>query len=201
MGAGRAVFDNLNARISNTKWRLNRGVMEFRSRNEMYLHGAPYAYTYDPLTKTGTIGGIKDRNGREWNHIGLFSITGDSITFTNYKESGLTVTYTKEPAGGGTANEASLVGTDWWWDGTSLHLEFINDTTTLLWSNTGYYEIPILFDYTFNAGTKTGRVYNGRNAIGTKYDLGDYSISATGKTLSFTQYGPYPHGADFVKQE
>jgi hypothetical protein len=101
--------------------------------------------------------------------------------------------------GGPPVDDASFVGSDWRWDGTSLHLKFITENTALLWSDSGYYDPPILYDYRYDGGTKTGRVFNGRNSVGVKYDLGDFSIS--GNVLHFAHYGPYPHGADFLYQE
>jgi hypothetical protein len=121
------------------------------------------------------------------------------MTFTAYRDSPNQVVFVRDTdaAPAPPPGDASLVGSDWWWTGTSLHLDFISDTMTLLWSFTGYYVPPIMFDYTWNGGV--GRVYNGRNSVGTKYDLGDYGVS--GNVLNFVQYGPYPHGAVFYLQD
>jgi hypothetical protein len=193
MGGGEAVFGNSAAAIIGTKWRLNQGLLEFRPA-KVKLHRIEYDYSFDAASKKGAV-------TAQWGKPGAFSVSedGNSITFSDYRDSGLTVVFTKVTEGGPSVNDASLLGSDWWWDGTSLHLDFITENTTLLWSISGYYEPPILFDYRYNTGTKTGGIVNGRNSVGTKYDLGDFSIS--GNVLNFVQYGPYPHGAVFYNQE
>ncbi|MDR2494164.1 MAG: hypothetical protein LBD24_02965 [Spirochaetaceae bacterium] len=198
-GVAPAQCKNLNAAIVGSVWRLNHGVLTFGPKN-VKLHKSTYTYSFDAATKTGTVSGVTHTNG-EWTKLGPFSLSddGQSVTFSDYKESLIPVTFTKEPAGGGTSDSASLVGSDWWWDSTSLHLDFINENTALLWSISGYYAIPIIYDYTFNPSNHTGAVTNGRNRIGTKYALGTYGIQRD--VLSFVQYGPYPHGADFRRQE
>ncbi|MDR2375388.1 MAG: hypothetical protein LBD96_03005 [Treponema sp.] len=199
LGGDPKVFDNLSAALTGTSWRFGRALLTFPSGAKARLHGFDYAYTYDSATKTGAI-------TAKYGQPGPFTLSPEetTLTFSNYRDSkhegsAIPVVFTKvtgtdQPPGG-----ASLIGSDWWWTGTSLHLDFITDTVVLLWSFTGYYVPPILFDYTHSAAEGTGRIFNGRNDVGTKYDLGDYTIS--GDLLNFVQYGPYPHGAAFFLQE
>jgi hypothetical protein len=193
MGGGEAVFGNRVAVIIGTKWRLNHGLLEF-GLAKVKLHRIEYDYSFDAASKTGVV-------TAEWGKPGAFSLSedGNSITFSDYRNSGLTVVFTKVTESSPPIDSTSLLGSDWWWDSSSLHLDFITENTTLLWSISGYYEPPILFDYRYDTRTKTGGIVNGRNSVGTKYDLGNFSIS--GNVLNFVQYGPYPHGAVFYNQE
>jgi len=187
---GEAVFDNLNGALSGTKWTLNQGVLEFTARKAK-LHKISYDYSFDSAAREGSVNADYGAPG-----ACTMSEDGTTLTFSSYRGSGIPVSWTKQseaPA----INTADLTGSDWWWDSTSLHLDFINSGTTLLWSFTGYYVPAITYDYTYNSGR--GSITNGRNIVGAKYDLGTYSIN--GDVLSFVQYGPYPHGAVFYKQE
>jgi hypothetical protein len=199
LGGDPKVFDNLGAALIGSSWRFGRALLKFSSATKASLHGFDYAYTYDPAAKTGSI-------TAKYGQPGPFVISADETTlaFSNYRDSAyegsaIPVVFSKVAGPDQDPGGASLIGSDWWWTGTSLRLDFITDTVVLLWSFTGYYVPPILFDYTWNAANGTGRIYNGRNDVGTKYDLGDYSVS--GDLLNFIQYGPYPHGAAFYLQE
>jgi hypothetical protein len=187
---GPRTFNNGDSSMIGSKWYLGEAALEFTNAHNVSLHGVTYNYNYDNDTKTGAI------TGGEWNIIGGFTINSDTITFSDYKESGLSLSYTK----GNAPAPDGLSGTDWWWNTTSLHIEFISASKVLMWSTTGYYTIPFVYDYTYNAAAKTGSITNGKNKTNeSKYDLGNFGISGT--LLAFTQYGPYPHGADFTKQE
>ena len=199
LGGDPKVFDNQSATLTGTSWRFGRALLTFPSGAKARLHGFDYSYTYDPAAKTGAV-------TAKYGQPGPFTLNGDetALTFSNYRDSqyegsAIPVVFTKVTGTDQPPGDASLIGSDWWWTGTSLHLDFITETVVLLWSFTGYYVPPILFDYTHGAASGTGRIYNGRNDVGTKYDLGDYTIS--GDLLNFIQYGPYPHGAAFYLQE
>jgi hypothetical protein len=198
-GTGPREFVNLSAALTGSSWRFGRALLKFSSATKVSLHGFEYSYTYDPATRTGSI-------TANFGQPGPFTISEDetTLTFSNYRDSkynnyAIPVVFAKVAGADQEPGGTSLTGSDWWWTGTSLHLDFITETVVLLWSFTGYYVPPILFDYTWNAADGTGRIYNGRNDVGTKYDLGDYAIS--GGLLNFIQYGPYPHGAAFYVQE
>jgi hypothetical protein len=196
MGQGSRAFANLGAALIGTEWRLGQGVLSFTNATRARFHGIDYSYSYDAGKKSGVI-------TAEWGKPGPFTVSenGGALTFSNYRDSGLSVTFTVASAAA-PPEASSLLGSDWWWTGTSLHLDFVSEAprTALLWSFTGYYPIPIHYDFTYDSGNGTGSITNGRNAIGTKYDLGVFSISG-GEVLNFNQYGPYPHGALFYKQD
>jgi hypothetical protein len=189
MGSGKRVFENTDASLNGTVWRFGRALLEFGAAKAR-LHQMDYNYRYDAASRQGSL-------DASYGQPGPFTLSadGNTLTFSSYRGSPYAVSFVRDagpdPAAG------PLVGSDWWWTGTSLHLDFITDTEVLLWSFTGYYVPPIIFDYQHASGS--GRIYNGRNEIGTKYDLGAFSI--TGDVLNFVQYGPYPHGAAFYHQE
>jgi hypothetical protein len=198
MGTGERSFDNQNAALVGTKWRFGHAVLEFGGAKAR-LHGIDYGYNYNLTAKTGALTAA-------YGSPGPFTLSADEteLTFTNYREcryqgTAIPVVFAKITPDTQSPPASSLIGSDWWWTGTSLHLDFITDSVALLWSVSGYYVPALLFDYNWNPAAGTGRVHTGRNDVGPKYDLGDFSIKGT--LLNFVQYGPYPHGAAFYLQE
>jgi hypothetical protein len=190
-GLGARSFDNRAGALIGTKWRFGHALLEFTGVKAR-LHGISYGYSFEAADKKGSVNAAYGKPGPF-----TLSDDGAKLTFTAYRDSPNQVVFVKDTGDAPAPDPDSLVGSDWWWTGTSLHLDFISDTMTLLWSFTGYYVPAIMFDYTWDGAG--GRVYNGRNSVGTKYDLGDYTVS--GELLNFKQYGPYPHGAPFYLQD
>jgi hypothetical protein len=166
--------------LRNGEWRWNAAMLEFKAGNKATIDtlgwatdSAGYDYTYDNSTHTGTISGDANRRGGQSaidfpivNKLGPFVIDGDTLTFSDYRESGRSVSFKRTGTGGGAISGNDLDGTSWrfsrpaydaaknmigvLWYGPNFVIECLDETNAILYAIDGYYTSTSKLTYTYN---------------------------------------------------
>jgi hypothetical protein len=161
-----------------TEWRWNTVVLEFKADNKVYADSLEYGYSYNNTTKAGEISGDTNRRGGASaenypivNNLGPFTINGDILTFSNYRESGTSVIFSRRM---GTVSGNDLAGTSWrfsrpsatydasknmigvLWYGPNFVIECLDNTNAILYAIDGYYTAVSKLTYTYTDAGQTG---------------------------------------------
>jgi hypothetical protein len=149
--------------------------MEFKAENKVSISSLEYDYTYDSAALTGEVSGdLNRRTGQTGivNRLGPFTVDDNTLTFSDYRESGAAVVFTRTGAG---AND-SLEGTVWRffrpdgtfsaaenligviWYGPNFVIECLDASNAILYALDGYYTSTTRLTYTYDDAGQSGKM-------------------------------------------
>jgi hypothetical protein len=171
--------------LQSTEWRWEAALLEFKADNKVTIDTLGladdregYDYTYDNSTHKGAISGDPNRRGGQSaidfpivNELGPFTINGDTLTFSDYRESGISVSFSRRA---GTVSGNDLNGTSWrfsrppydasknmigvLWYGPNFVIECLDDTNAILYALDAYYTSTSKLTYTYNDAGPSGNM-------------------------------------------
>jgi hypothetical protein len=170
---------NRYSSIAPPNWRWDTVILEFKAEGKVYADSLEYSYNYNNSTNTGEISGDTNRRNNQSaidypivNRLGPFTISGDTLTFSNYRESGTSVVFSKRA---GTVSGNDLNGTSWrfarpteyaaaknmigvLWYGPNFVIECLDETNAILYAIDGYYTSVSKLTYTYDDTGPSGNM-------------------------------------------